>query len=139
VISLCYKLVVLSHQSIIRVEENKDVTHIFIIRLSLTNWLTDSMEQSPSWNPKVHYRVRFKVLTAASIKSTAFRDIAPCILVEVYRRFRGADGSSKLLWNVGKLLSEYKAQYSRRQPSSCPLSCSQQSATGPYPEKKYVC
>jgi hypothetical protein len=35
-------------------------------------------------------RVRFQVLTAASMKMTVFWDIAPCSLVEVYRRFRGA-------------------------------------------------
>jgi hypothetical protein len=33
--------------------------------------------------------VRFQVLTDASIKMTAFRDIVPCSLVEVYRRFTG--------------------------------------------------
>jgi hypothetical protein len=32
---------------------------------------------------------RFQVLTAASMKVTSFWDIAPCSLVEVYRRFRG--------------------------------------------------
>jgi hypothetical protein len=48
---------------------------------------------------------RFKVLTAASMKMTAFWDIAPCSLIEVDRRFRGAycvhhqgdDGGSKHL------------------------------------------
>jgi hypothetical protein len=34
--------------------------------------------------------VRFQVLTAASMKITIFWDVAPCSLVEVYRRFRGA-------------------------------------------------
>jgi hypothetical protein len=33
--------------------------------------------------------VRFKVLTAASIKVTAFWDIAPCSLVGVDRLFKG--------------------------------------------------
>jgi hypothetical protein len=31
-----------------------------------------------------------KKLTAASVKITAFSDVVPCSLVEVYRRFRGA-------------------------------------------------
>jgi hypothetical protein len=34
--------------------------------------------------------VRFQVLTAASMKMTAFWNTAPCSLVEVDRRFRGA-------------------------------------------------
>jgi hypothetical protein len=34
--------------------------------------------------------VRFQVLAAAGMKMTAFLDIAPCTLVEVDRRFRGA-------------------------------------------------
>jgi hypothetical protein len=33
--------------------------------------------------------VRFQVLTAANMKMTVFWDVAPCSLVEVYRRFRG--------------------------------------------------
>jgi hypothetical protein len=35
-------------------------------------------------------RARFQALTAASMKMSASWDIAPCSLVEVYRRFRGA-------------------------------------------------
>jgi hypothetical protein len=34
--------------------------------------------------------VRFQVITAVSVKMTAFWDIAPRSLVEVNRRFRGA-------------------------------------------------
>jgi hypothetical protein len=34
--------------------------------------------------------VRFQVLTAASMKMTVFWVVAPCSLVEVYRRLRGA-------------------------------------------------
>jgi hypothetical protein len=36
------------------------------------------------------YAVRFQVLTVARMKMIAFRDIAPCSIVEVYRRFRVA-------------------------------------------------
>jgi hypothetical protein len=36
------------------------------------------------------FAVRFQVLTAASMKMTVFLDVAPCRLVEVCRRFRGA-------------------------------------------------
>jgi hypothetical protein len=42
---------------------------------------------------------------------TVFWDVAPCSLVEVYRRFRG----SKHLWNVDKHLRDYTAQHPRRQ------------------------
>jgi hypothetical protein len=34
--------------------------------------------------------VRFQVFAAASTKMPAFRDVAPCSLVEVYWRFGGA-------------------------------------------------
>jgi hypothetical protein len=34
--------------------------------------------------------VRFQVLTASSMKMVVFWAVAPCSLVEVYRRFRGA-------------------------------------------------
>jgi hypothetical protein len=33
--------------------------------------------------------VKFHVLTAASMKIAVFWDVAPCSLVQVYRRFRG--------------------------------------------------
>jgi hypothetical protein len=38
----------------------------------------------------VTLHVRFQVLTAASLKMTAFWDVAPCSVVEVGRRFRDA-------------------------------------------------
>jgi hypothetical protein len=34
--------------------------------------------------------VRFQIPTVASMKMTVFWDVAPCIVVEVYRRFSGA-------------------------------------------------
>jgi hypothetical protein len=34
--------------------------------------------------------VRLQVLTASIMKMTVFWDVAPCCLVKVYRRFRGA-------------------------------------------------
>jgi hypothetical protein len=36
-----------------------------------------------------YYYLRVQVLTAGSMKMTAFWDIASCILIEVDRRFRG--------------------------------------------------
>jgi hypothetical protein len=36
------------------------------------------------------FLARFQVFTAASLMTTVFWDVAPCSLVEVYRRFRGA-------------------------------------------------
>jgi hypothetical protein len=73
---------------------------------------------------------RFQVLTAASMKITVFWDVAPCSLVEVYRRCRGTcclhhqgdypdDEGSKYLCNVSKLLPDYMVQHPRIQPSSC--------------------
>jgi hypothetical protein len=45
--------------------------------------------------------VRFQVLTAMRMKMTVFWDVAPCSLVEINRRFRGAyrpdDGGSNHL------------------------------------------
>jgi hypothetical protein len=38
----------------------------------------------------VEHQVRFQVLTAVSMKMNVFWVVAPCSLVEVYRRFRGA-------------------------------------------------
>jgi hypothetical protein len=50
--------------------------------------------------------------------------VAPCSLVEVYRRFRVAcclhrpdDGGRKDLWNVSKLLPDYTVLQPRRQQS----------------------
>jgi hypothetical protein len=39
-------------------------------------------------NEVIH--VRFQVLTAARMKMAVFWVVAPCSLVEVYRRFRGS-------------------------------------------------
>jgi hypothetical protein len=60
-------------------------------------------------------RARLHVLTAASMRTTVFWDIAPCSLVEMSRRFRGVyylnfqhdlpdDTGRKHLWNVEKFL-----------------------------------
>jgi hypothetical protein len=64
--------------------------------------------------------VRLQVLTAASMKMTAFWDIARCSLVKVDRRFRHAyclhqndDGGSTPLCYVGILLRDYIALYTR--------------------------
>jgi hypothetical protein len=43
-----------------------------------------------SFLPSLLQLVRFQVLTAANKKLTAFWVVAPCSLVQVYRRFRGA-------------------------------------------------
>jgi hypothetical protein len=63
------------------------------------------------------------------VKMAVFGVVALCSLVEVYQHFRCPcclhhqgdhpdDGGSKDLWNVGKLLPDYTALQSRRQPSS---------------------
>jgi hypothetical protein len=60
--------------------------------------------------PTTLNNMRFQVLTAASMKMTAFWDIVPCSLVEVDRRFRGPDdGGSTNLWNVGLFQRYYMA------------------------------
>jgi hypothetical protein len=66
----------------------------------------------------------FTVLRLCILEMTVFWVVAPCSLVEVYRRLRGAcclhyrfdDGGS----NVGKLLPDYTAQQPRRQSSYSP-------------------
>jgi hypothetical protein len=66
-----------------------------------------------------------EVLTAASMKTTAFCNTAPWNLVEIYRRFRGAyclhhqghrlnDGGSTRFWNVTLLQRDYTAMYPKR-------------------------
>jgi hypothetical protein len=42
------------------------------------------------WSKYSSYLVRFEVLTAVSMKMAVFWAVAPCSLVEVYRRFTGA-------------------------------------------------
>jgi hypothetical protein len=61
--------------------------------------------------------VRFQVLTAASMKMAVFWVVAPCSLVEVYWRFRGACCLHQHLWNVGKLIPDYMVQQPSRQLS----------------------
>jgi hypothetical protein len=55
---------------------------------------------------------------------TVFWDIAPCSMVEAFRRFRGAycpdDGGSKYVRNVGKLLPVYALRRPRRRSSYSP-------------------
>jgi hypothetical protein len=49
-----------------------------------------------------------------------FWDVAPCSLVEVYRRFRGACclHHQAMSTHVGKLLTDHTAQHPRKQSSS---------------------
>jgi hypothetical protein len=66
--------------------------------------------------------VRFQSLTAASMKMSVLWNVAPCDLIEVHRRFRGAwlpvirptrrhdDGGRRLSWNLSKLLLDYTEQ-----------------------------
>jgi hypothetical protein len=58
-------------------------------------WTTDDSNpsdgQTDTCNSLIWYSyVRFQVLAATVMKMTAFWDTAPCSLVEVHRRFRGA-------------------------------------------------
>jgi hypothetical protein len=52
-------------------------------------------------------KMRFQVLTAASMKVAVFWVVVPCT----------DDAGSKHLWNVDNLLSDYTAQQPRRQQS----------------------
>jgi hypothetical protein len=80
----------------------------------------------PFYENRSFFTVIFDVLTAATMKIAVFWVVAPCSLVEVYQRFRGAcclhhrpnDRGSKHIWNVGKLLQDYTALQPRRQPPS---------------------
>jgi hypothetical protein len=79
---------------------------------------------------KQFQKLRFQVLTAASMKMAVSWDVVPYSLVEVYRRFRGDcclhhqgthrphKGDSKHLYNVCKLIPDYTAQHPRRQSTS---------------------
>jgi hypothetical protein len=66
-----------------------------------------------------NYQVGFEVLTAVCTKMAVFWVLAPCGLVEVSQRFRGPCclHHQGAIWNVGKLLPDYTALQSRRQPS----------------------
>jgi hypothetical protein len=64
--------------------------------------------------------VRFQVLRAASMKMAAFRVVTPCSLLEVCRRFRGAD-CLQAQGNHLELVPVYTAQQPRSQPSSYSL------------------
>jgi hypothetical protein len=52
--------------------------------------LTAREEKKILFESEVLREMRFEVLTAARMKMTVFWDVAPCSLIEVYRRFRGA-------------------------------------------------
>jgi hypothetical protein len=67
--------------------------------------------------------VGLEVLTAGSMNKAVFWFLAPCSLLEVCRRVRGAcclhhlpgNGGSEYLWNIGELLPYYTALQTRRQ------------------------
>jgi hypothetical protein len=42
-----------------------------------------------AFSQTLYRQVGFEILTAASMEMAVFCDVAPCSLVEVYRRFRG--------------------------------------------------
>jgi hypothetical protein len=73
------------------------------------------------------FRVRFKILAAASVKMTVFWKVVPFRLVDIYWRFGGVyclvdhwpgAGGSKHLRNFVILLSDFKARKPRKRPSS---------------------
>jgi hypothetical protein len=58
------------------------------------------------------------------MKMAVFGVVAPCSLVQVYRRLthRPDHGGSKDLRNLGKILPDYTVQHPRRQPSSVQIT-----------------
>jgi hypothetical protein len=68
------------------------------------------------WKSQNCFNTGVNVTTFRRQKIAVFWIVAPCSLVEVYRRFRGPCCLD--LWNVGKLLPDYTALQPRRQPSS---------------------
>jgi hypothetical protein len=64
-------------------------------RWSLSFWLSHQYPVNDATNLTITKKnrftyVRFQVLTASSIKVTAFWDLAPCSLIEIHRSFRSA-------------------------------------------------
>jgi hypothetical protein len=59
--------------------------------------------------------MRFQVLMALSMKTVVFWTVALCSLVKVYWGSRGtSDEGSKDLWNISRLLPDYKAQQTQK-------------------------
>jgi hypothetical protein len=96
----CYALACLEHKAV-------SLADIALIRVEILCCLARGLNPSPptfraitllrkprslftSYLEKTLRRVRFHVLTAATMKVTAFWDVEPCSLFEVDRRFRGA-------------------------------------------------
>jgi hypothetical protein len=151
IFSWCYSVLPdecleLGHDHFFQIPFNSSFTYRPIIRRCIV-WVTEKaslitlqMNHTLFWkiiggwctDPPNSY---FSLLISAECKAafdfkmTVFWDIAPCNLVEVDRRFRGAywlhhhlpdDGGSTHLWNVGLLL-DYTALYPRRLSSLYPL------------------
>jgi hypothetical protein len=94
--------------------------------LTWAHWWPNAVDYITVWNKIYFNYVRFQVLTTASLKMTAFWDVASCSLVDVDGRFRGAycrqhqrDDGSTHLWNVGLLPRDYTVIHPRNLSSSC--------------------
>jgi hypothetical protein len=75
----------------------------------------------------MHVLVTFQVLTAASMKMALFWVVAPCSLVEDYRRFKRASCFIREVARSGDL-PDYTVQQPRRQASSMLVCCTWHSA-----------
>jgi hypothetical protein len=62
--------------------------------------------------------VRFQVLSATSMKMAVFWDAAPCSLVEIDLRYRGAYAFNIRSWKVGQYLPDCMVQHPKREPPS---------------------
>jgi hypothetical protein len=109
------------------------VTHkVYCYVRTIWNWLLRLYVHIFSWALCFHvYLISIFRQCKLLWKMAVFWVLAPCILVEDYRRFRGPcflhhpgssthrpdDGGGKNLWNMGKLVPDYTALQSRRRPS----------------------
>jgi hypothetical protein len=99
-------------------EKKKTVLWIHIEPRALLSITTD-ITQFVKIITKNSICVRCQVLMATNMKIIVFCDVAPCSLVEIDRRFRGAYclhqgpnyGGRKHLWNVGQFLPDNSASF----------------------------
>jgi hypothetical protein len=80
--------------------------------------------------------VYYECCITMQISMSVFWDVAPCSVVDINRRFRGAYCSiiramsniegSKFFWNVGQYLPDYTVHHPRRQPHSHLTPCESQ-------------
>jgi hypothetical protein len=95
----------------------------FILHLFLEVTIDQSVK--PHLVSNLPYFVRFHVFVTTSMEMNILWGLAPCKLVRVKRSFGGIyfrdDGSSKRLWNVSKVLPDYRTGHLRGESSTFSL------------------